>query len=167
MRTNKLINLLIIMVILLSIGITATSIKLISLEKKVDKIDSSIVKEPIEEIPVVEEPVMPNNPPVIEEPVEPDNPPVVENPVTPINPPVIKEPDKVIVKPKYISKDKAIEIGVNKVGVGSQIIEINSDLDDNPPKYELVIQLGNYEYELEIHAITGAVIDFEKDEIDD
>ena len=104
---------------------------------------------------------------MIEEPLEPNNPPVVKNPVIPNNPPVIKEPDKVIVKPKYVTKDKAIEIGVNKVGVGSQLIEINSDLDDNPPKYELVIQLANYEYELEIHAITGAVIDFEKDEIDD
>lgn len=142
MKTNNVIKILIIVVILLSIGLTATSIKLISLEKKVDNIDIPIVKEPIES----------KDPPVVEEPDIP---------------PVIKEPDKVIVKSEYITKEKAIDIGINKVGVGSQLIEIRSDLDDNPPKYELVIQLGNYEYELEIHAITGAVIDFDKDEIDD
>ena len=78
-----------------------------------------------------------------------------------------KEKEKPIVKSKYISQDKAIEIGLKKVGGGSKLIKVKSDLKDNPPKYELKITLGNYEYELEIHAITGAVIDFDKDEIDD
>ncbi|NLC03489.1 MAG: hypothetical protein GX787_04315 [Tissierellia bacterium] len=106
-------------------------------------------------------PLEPEEPPIVVEPEEPTDPPKVEEP------PVIQEPDKVIVKPKYITKDQAIQIGINKVGDGAKLIEIESDLDDNPPKYELEIQLGNYEYELEIHAITGSIIDFEKDEIDD
>ena len=161
MKTNNMIKILIVLVILLSIGLTATSIKLISLDKKMDYINDYIVKLEIEE------PVENHEPPIIGEVETPKDPPVNEEAETPKDPPVIKEPDKVIVKAKYITKDKAIEIGINKVGSGSKLIEIESDLDDNPPKYELVLHLGNYEYELEIHAITGAVIDFEKDEIDD
>ncbi len=136
MNNNNIVKILIIIVILLSIGLTATSIKLVSLDKKVDNIHIPIVQEPIKEEPVVEEPV-------------------------------IEVPDKVIVKPKYISTEQAIEIGMNKVGIGAKLVEIKSELDDNPPKYELVIISGNHEYELEIHAITGSVIDFEKDDIHD
>lgn len=74
--------------------------------------------------------------------------------------------EKEMVKSKYISKDEATKIGLNKVGDGAELIKIKSDFDGNPPKYNLKIVLGNYEYEIEIHGITGAVIDFEKDEID-
>ena len=159
MKTNNLIKILIIVVILLSIGLTATSIKLISLDKKVNNIENKpMVQNPIEEEPGVDESVIEE--PIIEKPI-------VVGPVEPNNPPVIKEPNKVIVKPKYISKEQAMEIGINKVGKGAKLILIESDLDNNPPKYELEIILDNYEYELEIHAITGAIIDFDKDEIDD
>lgn len=75
-----------------------------------------------------------------------------------------KAKNEKIVKSKYISVDEAIEIGLKKVGLGAKLIEIKSNLDDNPPKYELEIETENYEYELEVHAITGAVIDFEKDD---
>ncbi len=68
-----------------------------------------------------------------------------------------------IIKVKYITKDEAIEIGLKKLGSEAVLIDIESDLDDNPPKYELEFVLGKYEYEIEIHAITGAIIDFEKD----
>lgn len=75
--------------------------------------------------------------------------------------------EKAMVNPKYISTDEATKIGLNKVGKGAKLIKIKSDLDDNPPKYKLEILLEKYEYEIEIHAITGAIIDFEKDEVDD
>lgn len=78
-----------------------------------------------------------------------------------------KRDKKSIVKPTYITKDEAIEIGIKKVGVGAKVIKVKSDLEDNPPKFELEIQLKNHEYELEIHAITGSIIDFEKEKIDD
>lgn len=78
-----------------------------------------------------------------------------------------KDDKKSIIKSSYISKDEATKIGIKKVGNGAKLKKIEADLDDNPPKYELEITLGKYKYELEIHAITGAVIDFEKDEKDD
>lgn len=161
MKTNNKVTLLVVIIILLSIGLTATALKLFSLEKKIDNIDSPVVEEPTVNEPIIVKPLEPEEPPVVEEPEKPKDPPVVEEP------PLIQEPDKVIVKPKYITKEQAIEIAINKVGAGAKLIEIESDLDDNPPKYELEIQLGNYEYEIEIHAITGSIIDFEKDEIDD
>lgn len=75
--------------------------------------------------------------------------------------------DKKIIEYKYISEDKAKEIAINKVGNGAKLIKIKSKFNDNPPKYELELILGNYEYELEVHAITGAIIDFKKEDIDD
>jgi|LFRM01.1.fsa_nt_gb hypothetical protein len=161
MKTNNKVTLLVVIIIILSIGLTATALKLFSLERKIDNIDTPMVEEPTVNEPIIVKPLEPEEPPIVVEPEEPTDPPKVEEP------PVIQEPDKVIVKPKYITKDQAIQIGINKVGDGAKLIEIESDLDDNPPKYELEIQLGNYEYELEIHAITGSIIDFEKDEIDD
>lgn len=180
MKNNNLIKTLIIIIIILSIGIVGMAVKLITVEKNKTNQDASInidktpgeIKEPVIVAPPKEEPVIEE--PVIEEPTVEEGP-VVEIPKDekPSNKepvkketPVKKDDDKVIVKPKYISKDEAIEIGLKKIGIGAILVEIDVELDDNPPKYELEIILGNYEYELEIHAITGAVIDFEKDEID-
>lgn len=185
---DNLIKRLITIIIVLTVGIVGISTKIIIVEKTKKNQDASInidkipgqIKDPIvvnppKEEPIVEEPII-EEPPVeplpIEEPVvkiPKENPPIVKPPQKePIkeNIPHKKDEEKIIVSPKYISKEEAIAIGLKKVGVGSILVEIEEDLGDNPPKYELEIILGNYEYELEIHAITGAVIDFEKDEID-
>lgn len=203
---NTVKKILIVVVIILSTGLTATTVKLISMDKRIEHQDTSKVvdkdvEKVIEEVkedvivdpPKKEDPVV--NTPKDEEIVKEDEPDKDEKPDKEDKkdkkdksdkedkkdkkdkkdkndkndkPPKKDKPnDQAIVKSKYISKDEATEIGLNKVGVGAKLIKIKSDLEDNPPKYELQIILGDYEYELEIHAITGAVIDFEKEEIDD
>lgn len=157
MKNNNLIKILIIIIVILSMGLVTISAKLLSIEKYIKIQDSTIVTDDVAE-KIKEEVIL--DPPRNDSPVE-------NNPL----PEVIEKnepsrPDKVIISPKYISKDEAISIGLKKVGNQSILVEIESDLDDNPPKYELEIILGAYEYELEIHAITGAIIDFERDEID-
>lgn len=232
MKTNNIIKILVIMVIILFIGLVATTIKLKTRDKSVenqgtptvvDKNLGDIVRKPEE--PTIQTPLE-----EIKDSNSVDKAPVIENKSTEEdepskektfkdektdskdkpnkNKPNKEKPDKekpdkekpdkdkpnkdkpnkddkkdnkkdkkdkkdkskeeqAIVKPKYISKDEAIEIGLNKVGDGAKLIKIKSDLDDNPPKYDLKIILGNYEYEIEVHAITGSVIDFEKEEVDD
>jgi len=61
-----------------------------------------------------------------------------------------------------ISKDKAKQIMLNKVG-GGKIVEFSSDYDDGILIYEGKVISGNYEYEIEVHGNTGKVIKFEKD----
>ena len=72
--------------------------------------------------------------------------------------------NKPIVNVKYITKEKAIEIALAKIGSKSTLDEIEFEQDDNPPKYEIEMYDDKYEYEIEIHAITGAVLEFERDE---
>ena len=73
------------------------------------------------------------------------------------------EKDKPVVELKYITKDKAIEIALAKIGSKATLDEIEFDKDDNPPKYEIEMYDDKYEYEIEIHAITGAILEFEKE----
>ena len=68
-----------------------------------------------------------------------------------------------IVASKIISKDKAIEIGLKKIGSKSKLITVDSVLDDNPPKYILTISKNKSKYYIEIHAKTGAILDYEKE----
>lgn len=130
MKKNNIIKLLVFLVIVLSISLIISTLKLISI-----KTELSQGKVP--------------KPKPIEKPTEQEN----------------QVDEDVILEPKYISTDQAIDIGLKKVGHGSELIKVESDLDNNPPKYELEIILGNYEYEIEIHAITGSLINFEKDDL--
>ena len=45
--------------------------------------------------------------------------------------------------------------------------EVELDDDDNRAHFEIEIKDGKYEYEFEIDAITGKILDFEKDREDD
>ena len=76
---------------------------------------------------------------------------------------VNSEINKPVVDVKYITKEKAIEIAHNKIGSKATLEDIDFDEDDNPPKYEIEMHDDKYEYEIEIHAITGAVLEFERD----
>jgi uncharacterized membrane protein YkoI len=163
------------MVIILSAGLGAATMKIVSMDKKIENNKNLIISQKpellIKEKPVIEEkPPIEKEDPIVEDPPK-EEPPKIDKPN---NPPKVEEPHKVekveepvIVKPTFISSEEAIKIGKNKVGAEAKLIKIEADLDDNPPKYNIELVLGDYEYELEIHAITGAVIDFERDEIDD
>lgn len=66
---------------------------------------------------------------------------------------------------KYITADEAIAIAM-KTAQGA-VTELELDDDDGRMHYEIEIEDGVYEYEFEIDAITGEVLDFEKDRDDD
>ncbi len=66
----------------------------------------------------------------------------------------------------YIGTQKATKIALDKIGIKeSDTISINvtPESDDGVMVYEVVIQAGNYIYEVEIDATTGNVSDFEKE----
>ena len=235
MKTNNMIKILVLIIIILSIGLLVTAIKLKTMDKSIVNKDTPVVvdKSSVDILEIPEDELVENgeedkqDEPIVETPTEDikENTPEDEEPPIDIKSteedkpskdskpsnqgkPKDEKPDnkdkpnkdkpskeekkdnkkdnkskdnkkdksdkkdkskdeKAMVKPKYISKDEATKIGLNKVGPGAKLIKIKSDLDDNPPKYDLKIILGNYEYEIEIHAITGALIDFEKEEVDD
>lgn len=77
--------------------------------------------------------------------------------------------DKVIDTTGLISSDKAKSIALAHSGVkaADAVFERTElDVDDGVAKYEVEFNVGNVEYSYDINAITGAVIEFDKD-IDD
>ena len=75
-----------------------------------------------------------------------------------------KENNTPVVKVKYITKEEAIEIALAKIGRKAILEEIEFEKDDNPPIYEIEMYDKDYEYEIEIHAISGAILKYERDE---
>lgn len=142
MKNNNLVKILIGISVVLAVALTAVSTRLIDLQSEKDGL-----------------------PPIIENNDKPQLPNTPEMPPQEKDPQLPKIEDE-IVTTKYLSKKEAIEIAVSKVGMGAKVIEVDQSLDDNPPKYEIELILGAYEYEVEIHAITGAIIDFDKDDLD-
>ncbi len=68
-----------------------------------------------------------------------------------------------------ISKEKAQNIALNHAGVkfaNAKFLKAELDKDDGVYKYEVSFKYGKYEYDYEINAKTGKIIEFDKD-IDD
>lgn len=66
----------------------------------------------------------------------------------------------------YIGLDKAKSIALQRAGVNAAdaVWEDNGfDLDDGTPVYELEFRANGYEYSVDIHAVTGAVLDYDVD----
>ena len=61
----------------------------------------------------------------------------------------------------FISQDKAISIALQKAK--GNVTKVELDEDDGQYVYEIETHDGTYEYEIEINAVTGAIIEFEKD----
>ena len=61
-------------------------------------------------------------------------------------------------KNNYIGTAKAKEIALKKVG-GGHVIKVEFDMDDGVPVYEVEIIKGDYEYDVEIHAKTGKILE--------
>lgn len=72
---------------------------------------------------------------------------------------------KPVVNVKYITEQEAVKIALDKIGREAKVEEIEFDKDDNPPKYEIEMYNKDYEYEIEIHAITGAILKFEREKV--
>ena len=73
-----------------------------------------------------------------------------------------KDKDQVL-NVNYIKEEVAIQKALEKIGTTATLKKIKFDKDNNPPKYEIEMYNENYEYEIEVHGITGAIIDFERD----
>ena len=80
-----------------------------------------------------------------------------------------KPSETVVTSPtfSYITPDQAAAIAMARIGAQARLISIDQDTDDNPPVYEIRAADQNYSYEIEVHAITGAILDFEKEEIEE
>lgn len=209
MKPKNLTRILFIIVILLSISLTITAAKLVSINRTIkatndvkphleEELNGVIDKKPTNEEnnkdnESLEESETEKPQETIEEPAEPikiDKPSVnhsVENKQPIIEVPPSNEDnhnpgndnnedDKVdedddekyvaIIEPKYISEETAIDIALKKIGKKSTVLEIEQDFEDNPPKYEIKIKKNKWEYEIEIHARTGAILDYEKEKVE-
>lgn len=70
----------------------------------------------------------------------------------------------------YIGVSKAKSIALNKAGVSSSNARFTTaklDNDDGVAVYEIEFTSGNYEYDFEINAKTGAIIEWDRDYDDD
>ncbi|MFC7364304.1 MULTISPECIES: PepSY domain-containing protein [Bhargavaea] len=63
-----------------------------------------------------------------------------------------------------ISENEAIKIAKGKAGSGAEVIEAELDEDDGRWNYEVELRDDKFEYEVDIDAENGNIIDFEKDE---
>lgn len=66
----------------------------------------------------------------------------------------------------YIGKTRAKQIALNKAGVSAskaEFTKVKLDYDDGIRVYEVEFYAGDFEYEIEINARTGAVRDYDKD----
>lgn len=71
---------------------------------------------------------------------------------------------------KYITLDKAKEIALKDANVKAEDAKFDDkelDLDDGTPYYELEFSAFGYEYEYEIHAVSGKILESEIEPIDD
>ena len=66
---------------------------------------------------------------------------------------------------KYITSKEAIAIALKQTP--GTVTDVELDDDDGRAYYEIEIEDGKYEYEYEIDAVTGKILDFEKDRDDD
>lgn len=63
-----------------------------------------------------------------------------------------------------ITAEKAQEIAMNRVGTGTLVkCELDFDDDTQKYKYEIEIKDGRVEYDLEIDAVSGEIIQYEQD----
>ena len=86
----------------------------------------------------------------------------------PTSPPATTEPAATTASsnlPGLITPGQAESVALAQFEGDAQILEIENHTGDNPPHYEIELTDGNYEYSLKIHAVTGAIIDFEKEPV--
>lgn len=65
---------------------------------------------------------------------------------------------------QLISLEDAIKIALAQVGADAVVVSSELDKCDYPPEYEFKITAGGFKYEIDIHAITGAVISLDKED---
>lgn len=66
----------------------------------------------------------------------------------------------------YIGHDKAKSIALNQVP-GAHVIQIEFEIDDGIPVYQVELLKDSFEFDIEINAKTGGIIDYEQSSIFD
>ena len=97
-------------------------------------------------------------------PVKEPAPPATEPSVT--EPPATEPPVTAPVAPEKIGSEAAIAIALEKAGLNRDQIrglEWEYDRDDGVPVYELEFRSGEYEYDFDIHALTGKILEWDKE----
>lgn len=82
-------------------------------------------------------------------------------PQTPEIPPASTEPERVL------TKEEAQAIALAHAGFTAEqvrFLRTEQELRDRTPHYDVEFKEGRWEYEYEIHAETGAILSFEKDD---
>ena len=72
--------------------------------------------------------------------------------------------DRKISKRQIISDQEARKIALDAVGSGARITEFELDYDDDDAEYKIEIVKDGKEYEIEINAYTGEIVEFEIDD---
>ena len=81
--------------------------------------------------------------------------------------PVAPSPTQPAAPAAQLSEDEALAIALDHAGFTAGEVtnlRIRLDTDDRTPDYEIEFRRGRLEYEYEIHAETGAVKDFDRDD---
>jgi uncharacterized membrane protein YkoI len=68
--------------------------------------------------------------------------------------------------PGLITAEQAKAIALSQFDSNVSVLEVENHTDDSPPHYELELTDGYYDYALKIHAVTGAVIDYEREPVE-
>ncbi len=71
------------------------------------------------------------------------------------------------ITPETISAEKAQTIALTHAGLRADQVtglRVKYEIDDGVPLYEVEFRSGRWEYDYEIHAETGAVLSFDKDD---
>lgn len=65
---------------------------------------------------------------------------------------------------QFITADQARKTALDRIRTANlQVVETELKSDEYPPKYEIKLVDSQYKYEVEIHAITGLVIEIDKE----
>lgn len=93
-----------------------------------------------------------------------DRKPSDSNPVTPVETKPSQPANE------YITLEDAKEIALKDAGVNAEDAKFDDrdlDLDDGTPYYEIEFTADGFEYEYEIHAVSGKIIESEREPVDD
>lgn len=66
-------------------------------------------------------------------------------------------------KQTLISKEKASAIAKSKIDGKGKVTDIELESEDGVRYYEIELKHGNKEYDVEVHAVTGKILLFERD----
>ena len=98
-------------------------------------------------------------------PESPSKPP--EQTVKTVSPATTVPPETAAPAAEFITQEEAVALALSHAGFTAQevsFLRVEPELYDRVPHYDVEFQEGYWEYEYEIHAQTGAVISFEKDD---